>query len=188
MPLIPANALQKELTWNDFERLDEPPDDAPSKDMSAYTKVDFAHDGSWGEPQPTGKFKLTRLPKVEVKLSPMMWALNEIDTWKPSDQKALLDHEQLHYLISVLAARDCVKAFEDNKDTEFASAAAMTKFSDDLLADLTTKKIQVKYDKDTEHEPLTHATIQARWADAITKCKITGSALRPTLKSAGLFP
>ena len=108
MPLLPANALDRILTWNDFSRRTLP---APAPGVfatAAQTAVGLnlgplrvvAIPGS--APR---RFRINTEPSVTVNFDrARSWVAAFLFGWSRAEQDALLGHEQTHYLIGALLA------------------------------------------------------------------------------------
>jgi len=104
-------------------------------------------------------------------------------------QNALLAHEQGHYEIGMLNAKDFFLALQDIHDGAFATARAGTNAVVSLDKQLgSAQKIQDKYDSDTNHGLI--PGMQAAWIAALSNARITFArpSLRVALANAGLFP
>ncbi|MEM9501192.1 MAG: hypothetical protein AAF941_05045 [Pseudomonadota bacterium] len=189
MPLKPANALSKTLKWKDFTHLDKPAPEPGETAQAAWTRVDYSYTSAnvnWDGSKPK-KYKVTDLPTISVRMHPDCWVANFMFDWPKGHQDDLLDHEQLHYLIGVLAARDCSTAFAALKNSEYDTVEDATTEFNALFAELDVNKIQLKYDKDTHSQPTDFPVKQKAWATAITLSHKNNKPLRTTLKAAGLI-
>ena len=113
-------------TWDDYQRQDR------KGKKSAITAVHF--------------FPKNSPPKIEMRFDfQRSWVKESIvDPWNPefvSESKRILQHEQLHYMISCLLTRQANQTLQNGGDSremvhEVRSAA---------------KRLNLQYDKDTNH-------------------------------------
>src|SRR3546814_16386926 len=118
--LAPANALTRVLEWKDFgtpRRMSAP---GPGEiKMAAQTAVGWVQNptqldvGPVKGSKPT-VYKLVKAPTSTVQPDKSsMWVASFVfDDWSQATRDALLVHEQIHYLVVALSARDYAQAFE----------------------------------------------------------------------------
>jgi hypothetical protein len=141
--------LFRKLTWADFQGT---PPGGPFAALTASkftitpTPFPFVASGS--------KFELDDNVTVTVVFNQKnSWKIADLDTWPSNLQDELLDHEQGHYDITALVARDYFIKLMNQKGRTFASAK-------DGINDLNwwtnlyitnLNKIQTAYDGETGH-------------------------------------
>ncbi|MDJ0642222.1 MAG: hypothetical protein QNJ15_05350 [Erythrobacter sp.] len=188
MPLAPANALTKKLKWKDFTHLDKDPPKPGGSAQAALTDVDYSHNAAKVWSDDGKKYKMSQNPTITTRLHPDCWVANFVFDYPKAQQDELLKHEQIHYLIGVLAARDCAEGFNALKGKEYDTVEEATEEFNALFATLDVKKIQLKYDKDTHSQPSKFPVKQKAWADAVALVhKSKEKKLRPTLIAASLI-
>ena len=132
-----------------------------------------------GSPQ---SFALADRISVTVTFDPLhSW--KRIDPLTAAGEQFLLDHEQGHYNISALMARDCFIDLMQLKSKIFASKPAGQKEAKDIIADYKNKldKVQDTYDVDTTHGawvtpsmlPERKKSFQIKWKGSIEKARTT---------------
>ena len=192
---LPANATFRRLTWADFRPVNAPAPVPGTRVVAAQTAVGyrmipdvlhFARAPFLKEPS----FVMTEDPNVSVELDANG---TFVESWvfaKPLGiQNALLAHEQGHYEIGMLNARDFFFGLQDIQDTAFATAKEGTNAVSNLDKQLgNVQKIHDKYDSDTNHGHI--PTMQTVWIAALSNARITfvRPSLRVALANAGLFP
>ncbi|MEZ0469737.1 hypothetical protein [Luteimonas salinilitoris] len=197
MRLAPANALNRVLRWDDFKRKKMAAPSAGQIVIAAQTAVGWtatptnlkvkAVKGS----KPT-VYKLAQEPTTTVRLDePEMWVASFVfDDWSEARRDALLGHEQIHYLIGALSARDYARDFAAIAAKEYDSSA-------DGIDDITqamernsearAQALQDAYDHKTKHDPTGFKAEQAKWKTAVIGARTTGMRLRESLRTAGLI-
>ena len=191
MALIPANALNHKLKWSDFKPLDKKEPGEGEFEYAAETSVRLK---GVGNPR-TGEFKedggtvyrFTKVPSIQVIWQPTNWVAKFVFKWDKQHKDDLLDHEQIHYLISALAGRDCDNRIIEIKKTDYDSSEDAIADMDAVWEILSVQDIQKKYDDDTQSLPTDFPIKQKAWATAVRKAHSTGKPLRPTLEAAGLI-
>ncbi len=193
MALNPATALDRKLKWTDFKTQQMTPPSPGQVMKSAATMPVYGHGPLSCDPVPKSKPTTYKTGKtnVAISLDPSSWVADFVFTWPQTNQDALLDHEQQHYMIGALSGRDMHDDINALNSKTYSSAS-------DGIADLQavlavysaaeTQKIQDKYDADTKHDPVGHATEQANWNKAIADAKTNKKKLLDALKAAKLFP
>jgi len=163
--------LPRALTWDDFSEVDETPDGG---DELAYTEAKWSL--SYGFPPGTGDYKLNNIVVSVRILSDKSWVVTEGKT------DALLKHEQGHYDITALGARDLHRALPALRAK--TEAALRAKVDDlDATTQAAVNAMNDKYDSaagGTNHG--LDAAAQVRWSG-----KIRGAIANPnaTLSSVG---
>jgi hypothetical protein len=128
------------LTWNDYQEKDTCP---VSPYHAAFTKADWPHSTWQSTKNNNGKFVVVQKTfTVTVKM-------DTVKSWVMKDEKTddLLNHEQGHYNISALGARDFLNGvlnLEADTDAKLATAFANLKKSVQSLIDTINKM----YDED----------------------------------------
>lgn len=188
MPMVPPNALGRVLTWRDFPKKDlgEPPEGTTV--TAAQTNVILTDSG--GTParaKGSSRIKLAAEPTVSVTFPNDSWVAKFVFKWPKGEQDALLDHEQIHYLIAALCARDQLNALKAIMQKDYPDEDALT--ADVLSArDLADNQaIQDKYDDDTKSLPTQNAAQQSSWAKAVRSAQLTNQPIRQELQKAGLI-
>ncbi|NZA28594.1 hypothetical protein H0E84_19655 [Luteimonas sp. SJ-92] len=198
MLLAPATALNRVLVWEDFKRRKMAAPSAGQIAIAAQTAVGWtvapadlkvrAVKGS----KPV-VYKLVQEPTTTVRLDGQkMWVASFVfDDWPESKREALLDHEQIHYLIGALSARDYARDFA-------AIAANAYDSSEDGIEDIKqamernsqarAQALQDAYDDQTKHDPTGFKAEQAKWKTAVVGARTTGLRLRDSLRAASLIP
>src|SRR5262245_14150379 len=192
MTIQPAKVLDRKLAWKDFQTqaISAP---APGQVVkSAATMPVFTHGPLACNPTTTKPiaYKTTK-PTVTISLNPNSWATKFVSNCPHAYQDALLDHEQQHFMIGALSGRDMHDDLNDLTGKSYVSAGDGVADMQSVLStysQVEVQKIQDKYDADTKHDPVGHATEQAKWKAAIADAKTNSKKLLAALKSAKLFP
>src|SRR3546814_14372684 len=99
-----------------------------------------------------------------------MWVASFVfDDWSQAKRDALLGHEQIHYLVGALSARDYAKDFEAIAAKTYDSSSAGIDDIKEALArnsQANAQALQDAYDDDTKHDPTAVKTQQATRAAA----------------------
>lgn len=194
---LPADASFRQLTFNDFLPVPRQPPAAGATAVAAQTRV-----GHQLQPNRIsferkkflkGKvFGMKEDPNVVVVLEsrkPSMFVASWVFQRPPQFQNELLSHEQGHYEIGMLNAKDFFFELQRIQGSGFASARDGINAVRNLETTLgSAQAIHNKYDADTRNG--LNPAMQARWDAALKAARITFSSpsLRVALKSAGLFP
>lgn len=198
MPLAPANALTYQVVWSDFGEPRKMSAPGPGEfKVAALTAVGWTVDApeldvkSVEGSKPT-VYKLVQNPTATVQLNrEQMWVASFVfDDWSKAKRDALLGHEQIHYLIGALSARDYANDFDAIKAKSYSSAKAGIKDIKAALdnnSEAKAQELQKAYDHQTKSDPTGFAAQQAKWTAAVTTAKTTGKRLRVCLKTAGLI-
>ncbi|QUL39138.1 hypothetical protein [Erythrobacter sp. JK5] len=188
MPLAPADALTKKLKWDDFTHLDKDPPKPGGTAQAALTDVDYSYTAAKVWSDDGKKYKMSQNPTITTRMHPDCWVANFVFDFPQAEQDELLKHEQLHYQIGVLAARDCAEGFNALQNKEYDNTQDATDEFNALFATLDVKKIQLKYDKDTHSQPRKFPVKQKAWATAIGLVSASKEKkLRPTLIASSLI-
>src|SRR3546814_1974909 len=96
-----------------------------------------------------------------------MWVASFVfDDWSQAKRDALLGHEQIHYLVGSLSAREYAKDFEAIAARTYDSSSAGI---DDIKAALArnsqanAQALQDAHEHDTKHNPTGSKTAQGKW-------------------------
>ena len=188
MPLVPANAVNRNLAWVDFPKSNRAPPPPGATATAASTQVNLSDTGANIVRDPASKrFKLGAEPTVRIDFSPGSWVADYVFKWPQPEQDALLDHEQIHYMIAALCGRDLFNALQTVSQTDYATVKALTADVVEARKLRTNQDIQDKYDKDTKHQPTQNAAEQARWATSVRAALKFNKPLREQLKAAALI-
>jgi hypothetical protein len=193
---LPADAAFRRLTWADYRRVDAPaPTAGQTRVVAAQTAVAYQMTPNvlHFDRAPFLKgpsFVMREDPNVSVELDANG---TFVESWvfaRPLRiQNALLAHEQGHYEICMLNARDFFFGLQDIQDTAFATAKEGTNAVSNLDKQLwNVEKIQAKYDSDTDNGNI--PSMQTVWISALSNARITfvRPSLRVALANAGLLP
>ena len=187
MALNPANALDRKVKWDDFQKIEGDPPPDGEFEQAAETSVGLGTaSGTKVDPvkgsDPT-VYRLVAVPTVNITWQPTNWVMEWVFTWDKKHQDDLLDHEQIHYLIFALAGRDCHNRLKEIKKTDYDNV-------DDAVADIeasfelfSVQDIHDKYDLPTDFPAK-----QKAWATAVRTSKTNGKPIRTSLETAGLIP
>jgi hypothetical protein len=177
--------LFKPLTWGNFKG--RPPAGTP---WAAMTASNFTV--TPGAFEPVGrKFRMRDELKVTVSFDEnTSWRI-DMSQWPASLEKELLEHEQGHYDITALVARDLFITLMKFKNSEYASQAEGLKNIRDferIYRENHLKRIQKAYDDDTGHSQAnvftpstnmftppvpTKSSTQTKWEGLIAKAFTT---------------
>lgn len=188
MPLMPANATTKTLVWSDFktENADEP--DAGTSTNAAYTEVSYVV-GALGYTYTSGKYRWTADPTVTVALGGGSWVASFVAKRPPAQSNALLKHEQGHYMLTALFARDYynelkalgTQGFDEEKAAKAAQAAIKARYTSTIV-----KSFHAAYDKQVTN-PVSDAAVQTKWDTAIDAAKTGNKPIKDCLVAASLI-
>jgi hypothetical protein len=185
MPMVPPNAVDRVLTWSDFPPKDRPPPPPGGKAPAAYTFV--LSPDEIAANRIGGRYKVPVEPTVRVDFTPQSWVAKYVFQWPQAEQDALLDHEQIHYMIAALCARDKFNALQQMTQQEYKTETALRADIAAARALGVNQDIQKKYDKDTESLPTQNAMKQAIWANAVRAARKFNQPLRAYLQTAALI-
>jgi hypothetical protein len=192
---LPPDATFRRLTWGDFVTVNRPPPPHGTTAEGAHTQVlkqlqpnTFNFDRS--KFLKGGVFTLREDPDVRVVLESKRMFVESWVFQRPQQfQNDLLNHEQGHYEIGMLNAKDFFFGLMGIQGTAFASAGDGVAAIQNLQKTLgSAQAIHDKYDLDTDGG-LKPAS-QAAWDAALSAARVTFTApsLRVALRTAGLFP
>jgi hypothetical protein len=194
---LPADASFRRLTFNDFLTVQRQPPAPGTTQVAAQTVV-----GHRLQPNRIsferrrflkGKvFGMKQDPNVVVVLQsrqPAMFVASWVFQRPQQFQNDLLNHEQGHYEIGMLNAKDFFFELERIQGSAFPTAKdgiAAVKNLETTLG--SAQAIHNKYDADTRSG--LNPARQAAWDAALSAARITFSSpsLRVALRTAGLFP
>jgi hypothetical protein len=194
---LPANASFRRLTYADFVTVQRQPPAPGTTQVAAQTRVGH-------QLQPNrfrferskflkgGVFTMREDPNVLVVLQsrqPAMFVASWVFARPQTFQDELLNHEQGHYEIGMLNAKDFFFGLQGIQATGFATAREGVDAMNNLNATLgSAQAIHDKYDLDTRSG--LNLTRQAVWDTALKMARVTFTApsLRVALRNAGLFP
>jgi hypothetical protein len=156
-----------QIAWKEFTTKKTDPTPAPGTVVpAAYTlpvisTSGFGLEGIPGSKPPKAKLKDTIV--VGVSLGAASWVENWVFDLPQAKQDDLLNHEQGHFTIGALLARDFYYDLLNLRKKEYTSPAASTADFNSLknARDAAFTAIVKKYDDDTKHG--TVAAQQARW-------------------------
>jgi hypothetical protein len=141
--------LKRQLIWRDYKGQVTP----PNSTFAAATSMNFTVSRPTFVPS-GGRFLLVDQVTVTVVFNgTASWVRPEINTISSQQQQFLLDHEQGHYDICALSARDCFIRLMSLKSTTSPDIASGTRDFDyyfNLHHDRWTK-IDAEYDSQTGH-------------------------------------
>ena len=194
---LPANASFRRLTFADFLAVPRQPPAPGTTQTAAQTRVGhqlqpnrFAFIRS--QVLTGGVFTMREDPNVLVVLQtrqPAMFVASWVFQRSQTFQNELLNHEQGHYEIGMLNAKDFFFELQRIQASAFASAALGVAAMRNLQATLgSAQAIHDKYDRDTRSG--LNPQSQAAWDAALSAARITFTApsLRVALRTAGPFP
>ncbi|MDE3175795.1 MAG: hypothetical protein KGM15_06755 [Pseudomonadota bacterium] len=190
--LLPAGALGRQLTWNDFATRQAPAPGPGQNATAAETRVTrllspnrFTFSRAVYLRPPN--FTMDQDPDVTIRFETNSWVASWVASSPAAFQASLLEHEQGHYDISSLNAGDFFGELQDINGSAFVSAQAGRARVADTISRLgRTQPIHDKYDTDTNHG--LRPARQALWTAAFAAARAPGATLLGALASAGLFP
>ncbi len=181
---------EETLAWQDFQAA--PPAKHSGDDAQTEVRFDLLYDYEWDD---TPKHQGYRVDHVQVTVTvdrPSMWSV------KASRTDALLKHEQGHYDIVALIARDLFNELTGwesakppkrfRKETDLKNAAdRLGRQAKALAARLagTSSTVGV-YDTKTKH--MQDAKAQEQWDKALEAARSKGSRLMGGLSGLGVGP
>ena len=177
-----------QITWLEFATHKTDPAPAPGTLVpSAYTlpmitTQGFGLEGIPGSKPPKAKLKDTIV--VGVSLGAASWVQNWVFDLPQAKQDELLNHEQGHFSIGALLARDFYYDLLKLRQKEYTSPAGSTADFNSLKnsRDAAFAAIIKKYDDDTKHG--TVAAQQARW-DGFVSSATTQARVPPETAQDG---
>lgn len=201
MPLMPFNATTKKIAWSDFEKVDK---SAPGEDeivTAAHTAVTFDISLLGTIPVPNSKPQTYRISDAVFTLKmpkgkgkDESWVAKFVFKRSQTDQDTLLKHEQGHYMLSALYARDYTnavqagtkKTYTDKKDADAALKAITDKFSPPRPAASPLGALHDAYD-DQVTDLFADSATQKKWDKAIESAGKNNTPIKDALSSAGLI-
>ena len=165
-PKVGVPGFGRVLRWQDYTPVDQRP---AGSSFDAETNTDIRYRYQW-IPLGKGAWKLKHvLVSVEF---------NNKKSWTVTGQQAadLLRHEQLHYMISSIGARQLLHALSDlsgdaSQDVDSTCSEIVAKIVGDDDVDGLVKEVQDRYDEafltGTQHSQNKHQ--QILWDHEITK-------------------
>lgn len=179
------------LSWDDF-KAGVPANRPPGEAASTEARFDLAYDYDWDKAQTTQGYRINHV-FVRVTLHrDRMWAVASART------PALLAHEQGHYDIVALVARDLYQELTGwntatppkrfRKDSDLKSAADRSRREATSLADHVGGSAQSTgvYDQQTNHG--LDAKIQSQWDQALADARLFGTGVLSALGGLGVGP
>lgn len=191
MALLPADALTKKLTWTDFtsKTVAEP---APGESVAAaYTATNYTLGPvmiSYVVGSKPDQYAFKQDPIVTVSFSKALSWVGSFALARPQAEKdALLNHEQGHYMLIALCARDYLKDLMVVRNTKYASVKECQQAMNDVGAKYGPRggQYHTAYD-DQVANPFEKSGEQRKWDKAIADAQ-AGQNLHSCLKSAGLL-
>jgi hypothetical protein len=194
MPLLPAKVLDRKLVWSDFKKTTMTPPAPGVFQISALTASNFGGNKLSVAPVKGSSPTVYKVgaATVTVKFENTSWVASYVlDSWSQQKQDDLLNHEQVHFMITACSGRDFLAELDAISAKEYASTADAAADVQVVLAAFDKpiiQGIQDKYDADTKSNPTANAAIQAKWTNAVEDARKNTKPLRATLKMAGLIP
>ena len=160
--------LFKKLTWNDFpQKQANPPGPGVFAD-AALTSV-AVRLGGVNLSGDVGDLSLADTITVTISLGPKSFKNSWLSKRTPMEQQTLLAHEEGHYDLGALIARDYFLQVMQLKGNSYADSAAL-QADLDPIAQATIARIQeVSDDYDTATKNGSDAAAQAKWFGYIKK-------------------
>lgn len=193
MSLSPANALTRTLSWSDYTQRSVSAPAPGTFALGAETRVTFGGGSLSVVPVPGARpqrFKLASEPTITVTFDAQSWVASFVSSWPQANQDALLAHEQTHYLIAALSARDFSNELAAIAHRDYPTSSAVAtdvKASQARFTAPLVQAIQDKYDADTHHDPVGNKTVQATWNTTVLSARTLNQPLRTVLKTANLI-
>ncbi len=172
--------LMRQLTWADFAVRRGQPPSAGGSTTAAFTDsryslsgLAFRHDAA----QPRGTVSLVDSLHIAITLHANSYKMNWLASETSAFQRDLLNHEQGHYWVTALLARDLFVDMMLQKSEAYANNAAGMAAFNAIKADSVDKNqaIQNLYDADVHPEQaqgLSRGPKQQQW-DAIFRAAFT---------------
>ncbi len=199
---MPVDALTKKVAWSDFQKVDKAAPKEGESVHAAHTAVAFSLTLLGVTPDLKANPQTFRVidSVITVKMlkgsaAKESWVAKFVFKRSQADQDALLHHEEGHYLLSALYARDysnAIKAagktaYSNKADAEAALKAITDDFSPASPKTSPLEKIHTAYD-DQVTDLFANSTEQTKWDKAIASAKSSSTTtLRAALTSAGLI-
>ncbi|HWA57847.1 MAG TPA: DUF922 domain-containing protein [Gemmatimonadales bacterium] len=163
----------KTLTWADFGTpVPKPAPGAGQTAVAAHTEVKYPVTYGWTS---KGKsFSLADNVTVAIQLDKgKTWVADWVFKQSQQFQDDLLKHEQGHYDISALLARDMFIEIMQLKGQTFASSSALDQAVKKIVDAHRSQKVHDKYDLASETNHGLNATQQKAWDGYFQKAKTT---------------
>jgi hypothetical protein len=163
----------KTLNWTDFGKpRNKPKPSAGGTAVAAHTEVVYPIQFGWSS---TGKsFSLADTVKVNVSLdSPKCWVADWVFNEPKQFQDDLLKHEQGHYDIGALLARDMFIEIMQLKGQTYGSKGALDAAVKVVVDRHRSQKVHDKYDEKSESNHGLNPTQQKVWDAYFQKAKTT---------------
>lgn len=157
--------LMRVLSWNDYPRQSSPAPGPNETKFGALTATMIKPSG-WGV-EPIPGTKLSRLrDSVTVTVEfvkEQSWVEDWVFTKPQAFQDDLLTHEQGHYKLAALLARDAFLAFMQLKSKQYAHSQDLQKDLNQITSNILSKAgaLDKKYEDETRNG--TVANKQAQW-------------------------
>jgi hypothetical protein len=168
--------LVRQLEWSDFGT--PVPKLAPQPGQSgtaAYTKTDYTYsynsESAGGTPV---QYRLKDDVRIEIRFRrPPSWVGSWVMSQSQTEQDRILKHEQVHYDLVALLARDMFIELMQLKQNQYGTAQAVLHAANQVRQSFASKMqpVQDKYDDDTEHglKPTEQATWEGYIQTAFTQ-------------------
>ncbi len=197
--------LKRRLTWGDFPHRSTPPPGPNQTAIAAHTEARYSQ-FNWGFDPVPGGLRLTDNIVINVEfVRSSSWVADWVFRQPRQYQNDLLNHEQGHYAIVALMARDLFIDLMLLKSQIFRSAQSARQAVNALTQRYSTNAIQAisgKYDARTETNHGLVSAAQQRWDGyfnrAFTQPRTPASrspdrvphkvTLLEVLRSAGKYP
>jgi hypothetical protein len=158
--------VDRQLTWTDFPRKNEaaPPAGVVRVAAETFSGINFNRPGTQTSPGSVNPFFFPDSFTVTAQFQgPKSWVKSWVFGLNQAEQDDLLKHEQGHYSITALVARDFFEDLMVVQATFFPSAAAALSEFNRVKASSFDKvqTIQNLYDQETNHGQ--NADPQAQW-------------------------
>jgi hypothetical protein len=163
--------LTKQLTWADFGNPVKRPGPQPGKTaIGAHTATDAPITYGW---RSSGKsFQLQDNVMVTIRFLPATsWVADWVFQQPQQFQDDLLNHEQGHYDITALMARDMFIEIMQLKSQTFASKGALDKAVADIVKAYAFQPVHGKYDAPGEANHSMNQTQQKAWDALLTQAR-----------------
>lgn len=163
----------KTLTWSDFGTpVSKPKPAAGTTGTAAHTEVVYPIVYGWASSG--NSFTLPDNVTVSVRLdTAKTWVADWVFKEAKSFQDSLLNHEQGHYDIAALLARDMFIEIMQLKGQTFGSKAALDAAVKAVVDRHRSQKVHDKYDEKNESNHGLNAPLQKTWDGYFQKAKTT---------------
>jgi predicted secreted Zn-dependent protease len=177
----------KTLVWADFGKpVSKAKPAAGGTAVAAHTEVEYPIQYGWSSSGQS--FSLADDVKVNVRLNPTKswvadWVFNEAKQF----QDDLLKHEQGHYDIAALLARDMFIEIMQLKGQVFGSKKALDAAVKAVVDEHRSQRVHDKYDEKSESNHGLNSTQQKVWDTYFVKAKTTPRTPRVTAPDGALY-